>query len=59
MTADEMRLLRAARLVLERYMFDDAGYMRDDVAELCMKLDDVLLPLQTTAASAQPDQAAA
>jgi hypothetical protein len=42
MTQDDYaRLLRSARSVLERYMFDGVA-VRDDVAEICMKLDDVL-----------------
>jgi hypothetical protein len=38
---DYAQLLRSARSVLERYMFDGED-VRDDVAEICMKLDDVL-----------------
>ena len=42
MTQDDYaQLLRSARSVLERYMFDGEA-VRDDVAEICMKLDDVL-----------------
>jgi len=36
-------LLKRARLVLERYMFESDGQVvRDDVAEVCMAIDDVL-----------------
>ncbi|HUI62913.1 MAG TPA: hypothetical protein VLX90_21975 [Steroidobacteraceae bacterium] len=36
-------LLKRARLVLERFMFDSDGQVvRDDVAEVCMAIDDVL-----------------
>lgn len=36
-------LLKRARLVLERYMFESEGQViRDDVAEVCMAIDDVL-----------------
>ena len=38
-----LSLLARARGVLERYLFDgDAGPVRDDIAELCMAIDDVL-----------------
>ena len=36
-------LLAAARQVLERYLFDGDD-IHDDVAELCMKIDDVMPP---------------
>jgi hypothetical protein len=36
-------LLKRARTVLERYMFDEGSEaIRDDVAELCMAIDDTL-----------------
>lgn len=36
-------LLKRARLVLECYMFESEGQViRDDVAEVCMAIDDVL-----------------
>lgn len=36
-------LLKRARRVLERYMFEpDGQVLRDDVAEVCMAIDDVL-----------------
>ncbi|HTT02808.1 MAG TPA: hypothetical protein VMG11_12060 [Steroidobacteraceae bacterium] len=57
MTPDEMRLLRTARVVLERYMWEGET-LRDDVAEICMKLDDLLLVpspiVQATSAQAKP-----
>lgn len=44
MTEDEcVRLLGQARLVLERYMFDGVD-LRDDVAEICSRIDDALPP---------------
>jgi hypothetical protein len=42
MTTEHTKLLREARTVLERFMFDGDD-VRDDVAEVCAKLDDVLL----------------
>jgi hypothetical protein len=36
-------LLRSARSLLDRFMFE-GDEMRDDVANLCMKIDDVLPP---------------
>jgi hypothetical protein len=41
---DEMlALLARARAVLDRYMFEQDGEMtRDDVAEVCMAIDDAL-----------------
>ena len=36
-------LLARARAVLDRYMFDEEGEaIRDDVAEMCMAIDDAL-----------------
>jgi len=40
-TAEFTALLRQARVVLERYMFDGVD-LRDDVAEVCAKIDDAL-----------------
>jgi len=40
-TAELTALLKQARTVLDRYMFDDVD-LRDDVAEVCMKIDDAL-----------------
>jgi hypothetical protein len=37
-----LALLKQARAVLERFLTDDAEPMRDDVAEICMKIDDAL-----------------
>jgi hypothetical protein len=55
------RLLQDARTVLERYQFDGAA-LRDDVAEMCMKIDDVLSRAPAPEAAAAPmmlaDQAA-
>lgn len=40
---DLLTLLARARSVLERYMFEaESGAIRDDVAEVCMAIDDVL-----------------
>lgn len=41
---DELsELLKRARIVLERYMFEaDGEAIRDDVAEVCMAIDDAL-----------------
>ena len=36
---DYAQLLRSARSVLERYMFDGDS-VRDDIAAICMKIDD-------------------
>jgi len=40
-TSEYDRLLRDARRVLERYMLD-GDTIRDDVAEVCMNIDDAL-----------------
>jgi hypothetical protein len=43
MSHDELvGLLARARTVLERYMFEVDGIMRDDIAEVCMAIDDAL-----------------
>lgn len=40
---DLMALLARARTVLEHYMFEpDGEVIRDDVAEVCMAIDDAL-----------------
>jgi hypothetical protein len=40
---DLLALLTRARAVLDRYMFDEATEaVRDDVAEICMAIDDAL-----------------
>lgn len=41
MTDSALTLLAEARKVLERYMFEGET-CRDDVAEICQKIDDVL-----------------
>ena len=40
-TSEFTRLLGQARAVLDRYLFD-GEVMRDDVAEICARIDDVL-----------------
>lgn len=44
MTHEELlALLKKARTVLEHHLFDEAGeVIRDDVAEICMAIDDAL-----------------
>jgi len=42
-TAESTALLQQARTVLERYLFDGVD-LRDDVAEICAKIDDALPP---------------
>jgi len=43
MTNDELlALLRRARAVLDHYMFDEGELLRDDIAEVCMAIDDAL-----------------
>jgi hypothetical protein len=42
-TSDHAALLSEARSVLERYLFDGVD-LRDDVAEICAKIDDALPP---------------
>ena len=43
MTHDELlHLLTQARQVLHRYLVDDEEMMRDDVAQVCMAIDDAL-----------------
>lgn len=43
MTNEEMMaLLRRARAVLDHYMFDGDEMLRDDIAEVCMAIDDAL-----------------
>ena len=38
-------LLTRARAVLDRYLFEEDGEgMRDDIANICMAIDDALLP---------------
>ena len=40
---EQARLLRSARSLLDRFMFE-GNELRDDVADLCMKIDDALPP---------------
>jgi hypothetical protein len=49
---DYEKLLRSARSFLDRFMFE-GDEMRDDVANLCMKIDDAL-PSAEGSASAIP-----
>jgi hypothetical protein len=43
MTHEELlALLAKARGVLQVHMFDEAERIRDDIAELCMQIDDAL-----------------
>ena len=44
MACDELSaLLKRARAILERHLFEaDGGAIRDDVAEVCMAIDDAL-----------------
>ncbi len=46
MLHDELlALLTRARVVLERHLLDDDGEtLRDDIAEVCMAIDDALPP---------------
>ena len=37
-----LALLSRARTVLDRYMFDVDESLRDDVAEVCMAIDDLM-----------------
>jgi hypothetical protein len=37
-----LALLSKARAVLERYLFDEREATRDDVAQICMAIDDAL-----------------
>ena len=37
-----LALLNKARTVLDRYLFDEGEGMRDDVAQICMAIDDAL-----------------
>jgi hypothetical protein len=43
MSHEELLLLLArARAILDRYMFADDEMIRDDVAQVCMSIDDAL-----------------
>ena len=37
-----LALLNKARTVLDRYLFDESETMRDDVAQVCMAIDEAL-----------------
>lgn len=37
-----LSLLRRARTVLQAHLFDEGEIIRDDVAEVCMQIDDAL-----------------
>jgi len=37
-------LLARARVVLERHLYDEDGSLRDDVAQVCMDIDDIAAP---------------
>ena len=37
-----LALLNKARTVLDHYLFDDSEAIRDDVAQICMAIDDAL-----------------
>ena len=39
---DLLAVLNKARTVLDRYLFDDSEAVRDDVAQICMAIDDAL-----------------
>ena len=41
-TDELLLLLRRARAVLEHHMYDADEAIRDDIAEVCMAIDDVL-----------------
>ena len=57
MADSPLALLAEARRVLDRYMFD-GDLCRDDIAEVCQKIDD-LLPANTSPAVQKPARAAA
>jgi hypothetical protein len=59
-TSEYLDLLRQARVTLDRYLFD-GDEIRDDVANVCARLDDVLLDPERAAPSQRSegiDQAA-
>jgi hypothetical protein len=49
-----LALLNRARTVLDRYMFDPDEAIRDDVAEVCMAIDDAL-PEAGQSAAGRPE----
>ena len=43
MTQEELlRLLLKARTVLQAHLFDEEEMIRDDIAQMCMQIDDAL-----------------
>jgi hypothetical protein len=58
---DLIALLKRARAVLERYMFEaDGAAIRDDVAEVCMSIDDELpVEWRVQPEKASPERSAA
>ena len=40
--AELLALLSRARAVLDRYLFDESETMRDDIAQICMAIDEAL-----------------
>ncbi len=47
-----LSLLQRARTVLERYLFEaDGERIRDDIAELCMAIDDAVPPAKSLEAA--------
>jgi hypothetical protein len=54
-----MTLLSRARKVLDRYLFEDDGEtIRDDVAEVCMAIDDVIPFARAARPKAEAESAA-
>ena len=49
-----LALLTRARTVLDRYLFDPEDAIRDDVAELCMAIDDTLPEATQASPRAEP-----
>jgi hypothetical protein len=52
--ADYEKLLRSARSLLDRFLYEGEE-MRDDVANLCMKIDDALPPAEVPATLKQTE----
>jgi hypothetical protein len=46
-------LLARARAVLDRHLFEESGAVRDDVAEICMAIDDALPAVQRSEVKAE------
>lgn len=54
-----LALLIKSRAVYERYLFDaDGDSIRDDIAEVCMAIDDVLSSQVLTPATGEIDRSA-